>query len=109
MKKNALSAEDVRQMSEQILREQLNIQVSGYKCRSAMLCNVLPVWAGELAKQIKAELRRCHGSIRGRATGANTYKFTGLLVCEECGRKLSISLSNSKTRKFSAYYWVCPS
>lgn len=39
--KNSLKAEDVRQMSERILRETLGIAVQGYKCTSEQVCNVL--------------------------------------------------------------------
>lgn len=38
---NRLNAEDVRQMTEDILREQFGLEVQGYKCTTAMVCNVL--------------------------------------------------------------------
>src|SRR5260370_28057084 len=62
--KNRMSAEDVRQMSEQILREQLNIQVQGYKCRSELVCNVLLKAAveGTSVESICADLETTAGS-----------------------------------------------
>jgi hypothetical protein len=39
--KNSLKAEDVRQLSERLLRETLGIAVQGYKCTSEQVCNVL--------------------------------------------------------------------
>ena len=39
--KNSLKAEDVREMSEGIVRETLGIVVRGYKCTSEQVCNVL--------------------------------------------------------------------
>ena len=39
--KNTLKAEDVRQMSEAMLRDTLGIVVQGYTCTSAIVGNVL--------------------------------------------------------------------
>jgi len=68
--KNRLSAEDVRQMSEQLLREHLNIQVQGYKCTSELVCNVLLKAAveGTSVESICADLEITAGSnaIRGQ-------------------------------------------
>jgi len=62
--KNRMSAEDVRQMSEQILREQLNIQVQGYKCTTELVCNVLLKAAveGMSVESICADLEVTAGS-----------------------------------------------
>jgi len=62
--KNRLSAEDVRQMSEQILQEELNIQVHGYKCTTELVCNVLlkAVVEGMSVESICADLEVSAGS-----------------------------------------------
>jgi DNA invertase Pin-like site-specific DNA recombinase len=49
-----------------------------------------PIWTGDLAEQIKAELRRRDSIIQGRRTAGSNYLFTGLLKCDECGASLSI-------------------
>jgi DNA invertase Pin-like site-specific DNA recombinase len=49
-----------------------------------------PVYTGDLAEQIKAELRRRHG-IRGNTRPDDSQMFTGLFVCAECGYNLVIS------------------
>lgn len=62
--KNRLDAEDVRQMTEQILREQLRLEVQGYKCTTAMVCNVLMKAAveGMSVESICADLQGTTGS-----------------------------------------------
>lgn len=44
-------------------------------------------WA-ELGERIKAELWRRHG-IKGKGTSENTFRFHGLLVCDQCGYTLA--------------------
>lgn len=62
--KNRLNAEDVRQMTEQVMREQLNLEVRGYKCTSEMVCNVLMKAAveGMSVESICADLQGITGS-----------------------------------------------
>jgi hypothetical protein len=62
--KNRLAAEDVRQMTEQILREELHMEVQGYKCTSEMVCNVLMKAAveGMRVESICADLQGVTGS-----------------------------------------------
>lgn len=45
---------------------------------------VPPVYQGEVAEAVKAELIR-RMSIRGHASPLNTYRFSGLFVCGTCG------------------------
>lgn len=51
---------------------------------------VPPVYTGELAERVKAELRRRTGSIKGRAKPHKTHRYTSLFVCGECGASLSV-------------------
>jgi len=46
-----------------------------------------PVYKGDLADKIKAELFR-RADLHGRAKPAHTYMFTGLFICATCGYKL---------------------
>jgi hypothetical protein len=43
-----------------------------------------PVYTGELAERVKAELRRRETVSRGRSTSQRTGRFTGLFICAEC-------------------------
>jgi hypothetical protein len=49
---------------------------------------IAPVYTGELAETIKAELRRREDIARGRGMH-RTGKFTGLFICGECGYTLA--------------------
>jgi hypothetical protein len=44
-----------------------------------------PVWEGELADLIKAELKRRSETVRGHSDPEYTHRFSGLVVCAECG------------------------
>ena len=77
--KNKLDWEDVRQMTEQVMREQMSLEVKGYKCTTAMVCNVLMKAAveGMSVESICADLQG--------VTGSNTLREhlnTILDVCE---------------------------
>ncbi len=48
-----------------------------------------PLYTGELAEQVKAELRR-RDAAKGRASTNRSYFFTGLLICGTCGNSLTI-------------------
>lgn len=55
--------------------------------------NVIPpVYTGELADQVKAELYR-RMEIRGNRKPSDTYRFAGLFICGVCGRSMC---TNSK-------------
>src|SRR5687767_10089290 len=77
--KNRLKAEDVRQMTEHVMREQLSLEVQGYKCTTAMVCNVLMKAAVE-----GMSVDSICGDLQG-VTGSNTIREhlnTILDVCE---------------------------
>lgn len=61
------------------------------------------VWTGELAEQIKAELRRRADVVKGRAVSRTKYAFTGLLVCAVCARRFAVDASKGKRY----LYWRC--
>lgn len=48
-----------------------------------------PVYEGGQAYAIQSELRRRQEVIKGRATPATTSRFSGLLICAICGRRLA--------------------
>lgn len=48
-----------------------------------------PVWEGELADLIKAELRRRSETVQGHSDPERTHPFSGLGVCGECGSFLA--------------------
>jgi hypothetical protein len=48
---------------------------------------VAPVWTGDLAERIKQELRRRHEMIGSRRPHS-TLRFSGLLICGNCGKLL---------------------
>jgi hypothetical protein len=58
IQKNSLNAEDVRRMTERILREHLKLEVDGYKCTTEMVCNVLMKAAVE-GRAWKVSARTC--------------------------------------------------
>jgi hypothetical protein len=48
-----------------------------------------PVWEGELADLIKAEVKRRSETVRGNSDPERTHRFSGLGVCAECGSFLA--------------------
>lgn len=56
-----------------------------------------PVWTGELAERIKAEIRRRSDTVRGNTDPQNTHRFTGLGVCAECGSFWATHVKKSKS------------
>lgn len=64
---------------------------------------VPPAFTGATAERLKTELRRRADIIKGHASPTHTYKFTGLIVCDECGRNWTV-LRNQQY----ATYWKCP-
>lgn len=63
-----------------------------------------PVYTGELAVQLKAELKRRLLVVRGKSRAAYTRKFAGLLLCGECGYSM-IAYNNRKNGV--PVYMVC--
>ncbi|HEX2909064.1 MAG TPA: recombinase family protein [Phototrophicaceae bacterium] len=47
-----------------------------------------PMYTGDLAEQVKAELRRRHDILVGRARTGGAYMFTGLIICGHCGYRM---------------------
>lgn len=60
-----------------------------------------PIYSGDIAERVKAELRRRRLTVTGRVNPNHTYKFTGLLVCASCGYKLS--WNKSKRSGYEGY------
>ena len=50
-----------------------------------------PAFSGELGEKIKAELDRRHVNNRGRARLSEPKRYTGLLLCAECGHTMSFT------------------
>lgn len=65
-----------------------------------------PVFTGEQAEKLKAELRRRQTVIRGRNRPLSKYAFSGLLMCDICRRSLSVSTTRSRSSRKGAVY-VC--
>lgn len=51
--------------------------------------SVPAVWTGETADKLKAELRR-RTEMRGSRRPHNTHRFSGLVLCAECGRSMIV-------------------
>lgn len=54
-------------------------------------------WA-ELGERVKQELWRRY-SLRGKATAHHTFRFHGLLVCDECGYTMSMIRTGKTTKR----------
>lgn len=65
-----------------------------------------PIYEGELALRIQSELIRRSEAIKGRARPHNTYKFTGLVICDECGYSLCYHTKRETSPNYRALY--CP-
>ncbi len=55
-----------------------------------------PVWKGETAERVKAEIRRRSETVRGHSDPQRTHRFSGLGVCAECGSFWATHVKNSK-------------
>lgn len=62
-----------------------------------------PVFKGEQAALVRAELRRRSLSIRGTAHSYHTHKFSGLVICGYCGYRMSYNLANGKYAYFRCF------
>ncbi len=65
-----------------------------------------PVYTGETAERIKAELHRRADSVKGRAHPHDTARFSGLLVCGVCGWRLTV-YRNRQNPRHVYYYYRC--
>lgn len=65
---------------------------------------VPPLWTGEKALAIQAELRRRNKAIHGHASPYRTYTFTGLFLCDGCNRIMTIGRGSPGT-----IFWGCKS
>lgn len=63
------------------------------------------VYTGKDAEAVKAELRRRRMVIRGTARPYRTARFSGLLICEYCGYRLTFF----KEKHYGAHSYVCRS
>jgi hypothetical protein len=62
-----------------------------------------PMWTGELADQLKAELRRRAVTVRGRGTARAIRRFSGLVICGECGY-YAVTMNTHVQRIGKPYY-----
>lgn len=62
-----------------------------------------PIYKGEQAELIQAELRRRRTAIRGTARPARTHMFTGLLLCGRCGYNMGHGVANGKYHYYRCY------
>jgi hypothetical protein len=63
-----------------------------------------PAYTGELAEQVKAEMRRRSATAKGRSHSYRTAKFAGLFLCGECGYYLVMNSRNpANVRAFRLY------
>jgi DNA invertase Pin-like site-specific DNA recombinase len=70
---------------------------------------VPPIWTGDKAEKIKAELKR-RSSLAGKASPKRSYKFTSLLLCGECNRTISMRAGHYIKRDPALgrnIYWGC--
>jgi DNA invertase Pin-like site-specific DNA recombinase len=54
-----------------------------------------PLYTGDLAERLKAELYRRDEIVRGRTTSNQKFWFTGLFICQECGYTLNLHINGS--------------
>lgn len=66
-----------------------------------------PVWTGQRAVALQAELLRRPEMNVGRAAAKTEYHLTGLMRCAVCGRRMAVSWSIRKSGR-RVVYWVCP-
>ena len=64
-----------------------------------------PVWKGEMAAAIQAELRRRHQILKGRANATNTRRFSGLVVCAGCGHVMHSTEGTRSLYLACGYRW----
>ncbi len=68
-----------------------------------------PVWEGETAELVKAELHRRAALIHGRATANSEYALTGLLMCATCQRRMASDSKKMWKSEERYLYWRCSS
>jgi DNA invertase Pin-like site-specific DNA recombinase len=56
-----------------------------------------PAWTGDIARQIRDELRR-RAKMAGAEASRTLYRFSGVAICAECTRPLGIYYSDGKRR-----------
>lgn len=64
-----------------------------------------PVWAGALGEDIKDEMERRFHAIRGGARPFNTYPFSRLCVCGDCGATMIVQTKQKPNTLYE--YMVC--
>lgn len=60
---------------------------------------VPPVFEGETAERIRAEVRRRSLAIRGHAKSGETQRYTGLFLCGRCGRYMSCYYNRNRRER----------
>ena len=66
-----------------------------------------PQWEGDLLEQVKQEFIRRHTIIVGSTRPQKSYKFSGLLHCSVCGRRMVVSRNNKSGVEY--IYYMCMS
>jgi DNA invertase Pin-like site-specific DNA recombinase len=65
-----------------------------------------PVFTGEQAERLKAELRRREDTAHGRSKTNTNYAFTGLLMCDVCRTMLTVKPTTHPLKDGSNRTWV---
>lgn len=55
-----------------------------------------PVWTGDIAERLKAEIHRRSDAVRGNTNPKLTHRFSGLGICAECGSFWATHIKKSK-------------
>lgn len=64
-----------------------------------------PIWKGDTATAVQAELRRRHRILKGRATTENTRRFSGLIICAGCGHVMHSTQGTRSLYLSCGYRW----
>lgn len=60
--------------------------------------SIPPVWTGDFADRIKAELRRRHSVVGGRTPAYTKHRYSGVFVCGSCGGPMSVAIQEKRVR-----------
>lgn len=63
-----------------------------------------PIYEGDLARRIQEEMRRREVIVRGAVRAAKAHRFTGLIICGECGCNLVHQEQHTTRRDYLRLY-----